>query len=34
MRIWKLPKFNGTLSESEYLSKLNIAIELQTKTHS
>ena len=31
MRIWKLPIWNGTLSEMEYLDKLNIAIALQTK---
>jgi hypothetical protein len=34
MRIWKLPLFNGTLSEKEYLAKLNTAIALQTKSRS
>ncbi len=33
MRIWKLPSFNGTLTENEYLAKLDAAIALQTKTH-
>ncbi len=31
MRIWKLPLLNGQLTEKEYLAKLNMAIELQTK---
>lgn len=32
MRIWKLPIFNGTLSEREYLTKLNRVIAVQTKS--
>ncbi len=32
MRIWKLPIQNGTLTEKEYLAKLDVAIALQTKT--